>query len=542
MAGRRMTEGGRAGRREQAGPGGSRPEWTGASHRRARIVALTVLFSAPLLAQAPPPASSRPLPPPPAASLTRRLDKRLDAPPLSRFLWGVAAMDDRGHLLYGRNAERLFVPASTAKLVVSAVAAALLPPDGTVRTSVYATGPLVNGVLRGDLVLYGRGDPTMSRRCYATDTTRAFACEADPSARFRRLAAALRAEGIHAVAGDLVGDGSWFEPTMTHPDWEGYDLNWWYAAPVSGLGFNDNSVDITWGAGPAPGRPGQVSFSPVLGDVTLDNHTTTVPGDTGATIDFFRDPGTLRIRAEGLVPYTASGRTEHFALPDPNLFAAWAFGAALSEAGIAIQGRTRSTTDSTAYRTARAAPPLAEAESRPFRDWIFPILNTSQNWFAEVLLKQLGRRFGRAGSWAEGLATERRFLIDSVRLDSTQFALVDGSGLAASNAVSPSALVRLLQFARRRPHMEAFLDALPRSGTRGSLRSRFLGTPVEGRVLAKPGSIRRVNGLAGYLDLADGRRVTFAVLVNHHTLPGTATIAAIDSVVVDIARGLGNRP
>ena len=510
---------------ERMGPGGSRRERAGGSRPCAFIVVLVALISAPLAGQLPAPA----LP-------------RLDRPPLDRFLWGIAVMDDRGRLLYQRNAERLFVPASTAKIVVSAVAAALLPADSTVRTSVYGTGPVAGEVLQGDLVLYGRGDPTMSRRCYGTDTTRALACEADPASPFRRLAAALRAKGIRTVTGDLVGDGSWFEPTLTHPAWESYDLNWWYAAPVSGLGFNDNSVDITWAAGAAAGAPAQVTMSPVLGDVTLDNHTTTVPGDSGATIDFFRDPGTLRIRAEGRVPRGGSGRTEHFALPDPNLYAAWAFNAALGEAGISVQGRARSTTDSAAYLAARARPPLTEVESRPFGDWIFPILNSSQNWFAEMVLKQLGRRFGRGGSWPEGLAVERRFLIDSMRIDSTQFALVDGSGLAAENAVSPAALVHLLQFVRRRPHMEPFLEALPRSGARGSLRSRFLGTPLEGRVLAKPGTIGRVNALAGYLDLADGRRVTFAVLVNHHTLPNAAMVRAIDSVIVDIARGLRQRP
>jgi D-alanyl-D-alanine carboxypeptidase/D-alanyl-D-alanine-endopeptidase (penicillin-binding protein 4) len=504
--------------------------------------ALITLSAAPLLGQAPASARSHPLPPPSAKTLTRRLDQRLDQSPLDRFLWGISIVDDRGRQLYGRNANRLFVPASTAKIVVSTVAAALLPADSGVRTSLYATGPLVNGTVQGDLVLYGRGDPTLSRRCYAVDTTRASACEPPEVFPPRRLAAQLRSQGVRAVAGNLVGDGSWFEPTLVHPAWEGYDLNWWYAAPVSGLGFNDNSVDLTWGPGPSIGGPAAVSFTPALGDVTLENHAVTIPGDTGATIDFFRDPGTMRIRAEGSVPQGSSGKTEHFALPDPNLFTAWAFASALHEAGIAVNGQVRSTTDSSAYRAPRAERPLAEFESRPFSDWIFPILNSSQNWFAEMVLKQLGRRFGREGSWRDGLTLERRFLIDSVRIDSTQVALVDGSGLSATNSVTPDALVRVLQFARRHPHMEAFLDALPRSGERGSLRSRLLGTPIEGRVQAKPGSIRGVNGLAGYLDLDDGRRVTFAVLVNHHTLPSSVMITVIDSVLVDIARALGTRP
>src|SRR6188768_181420 len=92
-----------------------------------------------------------------AQSLAKRLDKRLDAAPFNRNLWGVVVIDERGRTVYARNADRLFIPASNTKIVVSAVAAALLPPDWTVKTSLYGTGPVADGVLEGDLVLYGRG-------------------------------------------------------------------------------------------------------------------------------------------------------------------------------------------------------------------------------------------------------------------------------------------------------------------------------------------------------------------------------------------------
>ena len=122
-----------------------------------------------------------PLPSLPSPRKTSNTDSipGLDASPFNRQLWGVALIDENGRLLYGRNENRLFVPASNTKLVVSAVASALLPPDWRVKTSLYG-GPLVGGVLQGDLVLYGRGDPTMNRRCYATDTTLAGVCETDP--------------------------------------------------------------------------------------------------------------------------------------------------------------------------------------------------------------------------------------------------------------------------------------------------------------------------------------------------------------------------
>jgi len=469
--------------------------------------------------------------------LKHRVDSCMDAPPFNRQFWGVALMDEGGRLLYGRNQDRLFIPASNTKLVVSAVASALLPPDWKVKTSLYG-GPVVNGVLQGDLVLYGRGDPTIDRRCYATDTTLAGVCDTDPFARLRQLVDTLRAKGVRAVTGDVVGDGSYFETTLVHPNWESFDLNWWYAAPVSGLGFHDNSVDFDWAPGPAPGTPAVITMDPNLGDIAFENRTVTVaPGGESDVGDrFFRNPGTLQIWAEGTVALDNPPHTESFALPDPGLYAARALRQVLAEAGISVVGATRSTTDSTAYAALRRTAPLAETSSRPLRDWIFPILNTSQNWFAEMLLKQLGRQFGKAGSWPQGLEVERRFLIDSVKVDSTQFSLSDGSGLSSSNLISPLAFTQLLRFMRRHPRYGTFAAGLPQAGLVGSLRNRFMGTPLAGRVRAKTGSISRVLTLTGYIDLDRGRTLTFSVMANNHAQSGRALLAAIDSIVVEMSK------
>jgi len=469
--------------------------------------------------------------------LAKRIDARLDAPPFAHQLWGVALLDDRGRLLYGRNADRLFIPASNTKLIVTTVATALLPGDWTVQTSLYAAGPVVDSTVEGDLVLYGRGDPTFARRCYDLDTTVAGACDQDPSERLRLLAAGLKARGIRTIAGDLVGDGSYFEPLTIHPGWESYDLNWWYAAPVSGLGFNDNSLDLTWGPG-AEGGPASIAVAPDLGDVVLENRSRTraPSAEAGPPFDFFREPGSLQLWAEGSLPADARGGTSYFALPDPNLFAARALRRVLADAGIAVLGTTVSTTDSLKYRAARQGEPLAEVTSRPLRDWIFPILNTSQNWYAEMLLKQLGRQFGKAGSWVEGLGVERRFLIDSVGVDSTQFRLSDGSGLSSANLVSPLAFAKLLQFIRRHPRYPVFAAGLPESGKPGTLKNRFLGTPLEGRVKAKTGTTSLASTISGYLDAEGGRTLVFSIEGNHYTAPDRLMKAQLDSVVVDMAR------
>ena len=124
---------------------------------------------------------------------------------------------------------------------------------------------------------------------------------------------------------------------------------------------------------------------------------------------------------------------------------------------------------------------------------------------------------------------------DYAMVDHT-FALADGSGLSATNLFAPAAFVRLLDFMRRHPKAGPFLAALPRSTGPGTLRRRFVATPLEGQVVAKTGNIARVNTLSGYIERADGKRFTFSIQANAHTVPGRQILAQIDSIVVEIGK------
>ena len=471
-----------------------------------------------------------------AQSVQQRISRLIDQPSFDRATWNIFAQDDRGRVLFNRNGDRFSVPASNTKLIVSSAATVLLPADYRVRTSVYANGTLANGVLQGDLILYGRGDPTWSERCYTVDTLAPGGCDSTWTA-VDAIADSLRARGIKRVTGKIVGDGSYFEPQITHWNWGIYDVNWYYGAPVSGLGFHDNSIDFQVGPGPFVDAPPVISWTPDFSMFTFENRGRTDPADSGMTLDFFRLPGDQHIWAEGGFPLGRAPLMQYFAVLDPNLYAARALASSLRRKGIAVEGGTASTRDSLVYRTLRCCGgPLVEYRGRPLPDILFPILNSSQNWFAEMLLKVLAREVGDTGSWGTGLRVERQFLIDSVRIDSTAFSLEDGSGLSAGNLVTPHAFVQLLSYMYRHPKRAPFLAGLPRAGQRGSLLRRFVGTPLEGRVLAKTGSIDRVNTLSGYIEKKDGHVVTFSIQVNGHNVATRQILAQIDSVVVQLSR------
>ena len=486
---------------------------------KAVLIAAACCTATPLRAQT---AGSRATAARTGGSLAERLRRLLDEPPFEHALWGVAIADPNGRIVFERNGDKLFTPASNTKIIVSAAAALLLPDDFRIRTSVYGGGAVTDSVLRGDLILYGRGDPTLSDRYYPS---RLFALE--------MLADSLRARGIARIEGDLVGDASYFDSVTIHASWESYDLSWWYAAPVSALAFNDNTVDFRITPA-AVGRPPVITFDPDFGAVTFTNRARTVPVDSPRTIDFIRTPGTNDVRAEGNVPADARPWSESISVLDGARWAATAFRRALESRGITVSGATRATYDSTAWRAARLTAPLAEIVSPPLPDLIEPILSVSHNWYAEMLLKVIARLRTGVGSWDSGLAIERTVLVDSLGVDSAQVGLADASGLSHWNLVTPRAFVQILRGMRRHRHGEPFMDALPVSGRTGTLRNRNRGW-LAGRVRAKTGSIANTNTLSGYLEGRTGTW-TFSIQINNHTALNREALRRIDAIVAELER------
>jgi D-alanyl-D-alanine carboxypeptidase/D-alanyl-D-alanine-endopeptidase (penicillin-binding protein 4) len=458
------------------------------------------------------------------AALAARIDSILDRPGLRQARWGVLVQDAAtGRTLYARQAERRFVPASTLKLVVAAAAAHHLPADFRWRTTVYGTGPVRDGTLRGDLVLFGRGDPMISNRYFPTR-----------EAVWEALADSLRARGVRRVAGGVVADASYWDADAVRPDWDAYDRLWWYGAPVGALGFNDNSVDFR--VEPGAGRP-RITWEPRSSFVSLSNDATMGPAGSRSTFDFERAARRHGVRARGVLPAGAGAKTEHFAVDDPAAYAGTTFREALERRGIQVANDEVRVVADPARSPARGAAALAEHRSPPLAQAIGPILLNSQNWFAEQVLKTLGRERAGAGSWEAGVRLEREFLEQVVGIDPADFVLRDGSGLSAQNRVTPRALVRLLDHVRRTPAQAAVRDALPVSGRAGSLRARFPGLP--GRVRAKTGYIGGVDSLAGFATRADGSEVIFAIVANETQQPSSVIKAGIDDVVRAIAADAG---
>lgn len=466
------------------------------------------------------------LPPRPRArlELKRFVDSLIAEPMWRNAHWGVLVVDpDAGDTLYSANAGKLFVPASNTKLVTAAVALAQLGAEFRFETRVLGRTPGADGTVAGDLVLMGRGDPSVSD-----------SLSGDAMAPLRLLADSLAARGVKRVSGRLIRGADTFSDASLGAGWSWDDLDEGYSAPVDELMFNEGFARVTVFGGARPGDAVRVRVAPSPTVLSI------------AKVDVITDRNCCmlrsRVRVAGDVrgarpSVTLSGSvragdsvTVSVALRHPNAAFLDAFSDALRERGISVTGGVEP--DSLADTTGLSL--LATRRSPPLDSILRAFQKPSQNQIGEVLLKTLGLERNGAGRSDSGLVVVTRQLAEW-GVDSNAAALRDGSGLSRHNFLTPEAIVRVLDAMQRRPDFDVYLHALPVAGVDGTIRERMRGTDAEGRLRAKTGTLNRVRALSGYVTTADGRHLLVSVLVNNHTTPGREVERVQDAIASYLA-------
>jgi D-alanyl-D-alanine carboxypeptidase/D-alanyl-D-alanine-endopeptidase (penicillin-binding protein 4) len=483
-----------------------------------------------------PPAHSAEAP----ATLAARIDAILSRADFKHALFGIEFYSlDANKPIYAMNADKLFVPGSTTKLITMGSALQLLGPDYRFRTRVYRTGTIdADGTLRGDLVLVASGDTNLSGRIRPGDTlafenvdhtyggAESHGLEGDPLGVIRELAASVAGRGVKRIDGRVIVDASLF-PEGQREGGTGFVL--------SPIVVNDNAIDMSITPGTSEGAAAVAHISPATSYARFVNHVVT--GKTGSrdevriSSDATNGDGTHSVTISGSVASDSKGTLSGYRVPQPSRFAEIVFAEALHERGIAaaaraVDDRVDAATLSAAYTADHV---VAEHVSPPFAEEVKVTLKVSHNLHASATPFLLGALIGSAdhrGSAAEGFERIKTFL-ETTGADVTGASQSDGAGAEAH--FTPDFMVHYLAYMAKQPTAAIFHDALPILGRDGTLWNIQIHSPAAGHIYAKTGTFSTRDllnkgvmvtgkGLAGYMTTADGDHLALAIYANNVAL------------------------
>jgi D-alanyl-D-alanine carboxypeptidase/D-alanyl-D-alanine-endopeptidase (penicillin-binding protein 4) len=488
--------------------------------------------------------------------LRAKISEVLAKPELSSALVGIKVVSlDNGRVLFEENATKLLRPASNMKLYTVAAALDRLSPDYRFSTSVYAyTRPDAAGVVRGKLIIYGRGDPSIAARFNSGDYFKSI----------NELATRIVAAGVKRVEGDIVGDESYFVGPKYGSGWNWEDLTWYYGAEITPLAVNDNALDLFVKPGAAIGQPALITTGPPDPLLTVVNEVTTSAKGGKREISIHRGLGENTIRITGNIPLEDRGYTGGIGISHPALLFIYMLRSSLAQKGVTITGASRiqgttpqpaaitavpiSGTNGSSAASASFQNEIATLQSPPFSVIAAQTMKPSQNLYSELILRTLGKvappppptTTSNLPKTSEELGLEAvRSFLKSVGIRPEALVLEDGSGLSRNNMITADASVQLLTFMSKHRYATVFRDALAIGGVDGTLRNRFKGTPAENNVRAKSGSLSSAASLGGYMTTAGGEKLAFSIMVNNYPRDLDPRSLCIDPIVVLLASFAG---
>ena len=474
-----------------------------------------------------------------SATLADRIQKVISRPEFARANFGIKFVSlETGAVLYSLNSSKLFVPASTTKLLTEGTVLAKLGADYRFHTRIYRTASMdKNGKLKGDLVLVASGDPNLSNRI-RPDGTLAFvdedhsyngpAVDGDPLTVIKQLAKDVAAKGVRKIEGRVIVDTSLFPDG---PREGGTNV------VMSSIMVNDNVIDLTLTPAAKSGDPATLISTPQTSYVKFVSRVTTGLAVSKSDLDI-SDPvtnadGTLSVTVAGTIPLGSQPTTAAFGVPSPTAFAQTVLAEALSAAGVSFKPPKHPAAPDFAALARLYIPQnqIAEHVSLPLAEEVKVTLKVSQNLHAGMGPYLLGTLVAKNSKdpLQAGFATERAFLQEA-KLDSSAISQGDGAGGDWADLFSPDFVCSYLTYWTTRPDYPIFFRALPILGKDGTLAKIQTASPGAGHVFAKTGTFDsedKLNGkmmlngkgLAGYVITASGQKLVFAAYVNHVSLP-----------------------
>ncbi len=442
-----------------------------------------------------------------------KLDQVFNDPSFHRAFWGVKVVSlDTGEVVYERNSHKLFVPASNMKILTAAAVLHLLGEDYVFQTPVTTSGRISGGVLKGDLVVVGSGDPTIGARFTGDNPVNALS--GDPWAVFAGWAENLKKLNILSIEGNIIGNDHFFEQVDFGDGWSWDDLNYAYSAGFGALQFNETSTYMEIRPGKEIGSSAKARLIPQLESMSVESSLQTVNPECEVKVSVSREG--RKFFLSGQVPSGTGIFYQAVALPSPTRYFLDMLRETLEKNGISITGKSMDCDDLDSCHQAGERV-LFTHTSPPMKDILSVLLAISQNQDAETLFRLLDKKEQEKGD--EGAVKTMEGLLSSMGVPPDAYEISDGSGLSRTNLLAPDTIVRVLQYMYRHDHGQEFMEMLPESGVKGTIKGRMKGTRANEKVYAKTGTLSWVRALSGYLKTEKGETLAFSMLVNNYNQP-----------------------
>lgn len=426
-----------------------------------------------------------------------KLDKDLKNASIS-----VCAVNTKNaELIYEYNSHQLLIPASTLKIITTAAAINLLGSNYRYETKIYYTGDFnkTSGVLNGDLVIVGSGDPTLQSENFSKEN----------GLVTDKWAKVLKEKGLKEITGNIIGDGSFFKQDIPG-NWTWEDVNNYYAAAPCGLSYMDNKFKVFYTSAEVGTEAKITGTFPSYRNKPFNLISKVISQGKGDEAYAYGEPFSFAKEIRGTIPANKKSYEVEVVLPDPALLCAENLYTSLKQIGITCKENCslslyqKKDNDLTRQLLYTHFSPALERI-------IFFTNQKSNNHYCETLLLTMGK-----GDRNAGLNAVNNYWCKK-GLDSNEVYMEDGSGLSRINTVTTHYEVAVLSKVRNDSLIYKIINpSLPLAGKQGSMSSIGKGKFIENNLRAKTGYIRRARAYCGYVRSKTGKEFAFSIIFNNY--------------------------
>lgn len=408
---------------------------------------------------------------------------------------GIIVSDIQTGKVVAKKNERIgLTTASTLKLLTTATALELLGADYRFKTEIFTAGEIRNGVLYGNLIVKGNGDPSLDSKYFPEQESIA-----------SRITSKLKERKIHTIKGKIIADTEYLTSSIP-ATWIWEDIGNYYGAVPHALSYRDNMYTLHFESGKAGSKTKIKRTDPELTGLNFDNEVMSSTINRDRAYIFGGNTSTER-RIEGTIPQNRKSFKVKGALLAPEISLVHDLKLAFKKSGIKVDDQNTNSISSKLIQTFYS--PL-------LKDIVYFTNQKSVNLFADHLLFEIGKHQTGTADWKSGLEAMRDFWT-SKGISTKHIKVFDGSGLSHFNAISAEFLNDLLNYMHKSKNHDAFEKSLPVAGVNGTLKYFGKKSVIVNHWKAKTGSMTGVRSYSGYLTTKDGKRYAISIILNNYT-------------------------